>query len=217
MEPLIPPEEEPPFERKSPENPSFERKSSEDPTFERRPSMSSEEDSSSASASAFRPSQSTSQLPNHPSSSGDNSCVPHRATQSTSRLPFLPLNNDGSSSAGSGSNDSDSSEGGGKRRKNFEAFVMTGDRMINLAKTPANADWKSKYQKPSTITSTTSARGLESTFEAADKPVATLATPEEKPVSPELKSRLARRSIVRSSKSEDQLSGYEELYAADGD
>ena len=66
---------------------------------------------------------------------------------------------DGSSS--SGSNDSDSSEGGGKRRKNFEvlprscqsrsacptflqAFVMTGDRMINLAKTPANADWKSK-------------------------------------------------------------------------
>ena len=66
---------------------------------------------------------------------------------------------DGSSS--SGSNDSDSSEGRGKRRKNFEvlprscqsrsacptflqAFVMTGDRMINLAKTPANADWKSK-------------------------------------------------------------------------
>merc|ERR1719234_1581975 len=217
MEPLIPPED-PSFERRSPEEePPFERRSSEDPTFERRPSMSSEEDSSSASASAFRPSQSTSQLPNHPSSSGDNSCAPHRATQSTSRLPFLPLNNDGSSSSGSGSNDSDSSEGGGKRRKNFEAFVMTGDRMINLAKTPANADWKSKYQKPSTITSTTSARGLESTFEAADKPVASLATPEEKPVSPELKSRLARRSIVRSSKSEDQLSGYEELYAADGD
>ena len=102
--------------------------------------MSSEEDSSSQSA--FRPSQSTSQLPN-PSSSGDNSCAPHRATQSTSRLPFLPLNNgtqhinpdlwirpssilislsmkDGSSS--SGSNDSDSSEGGGKRRKNFEVL-----------------------------------------------------------------------------------------------
>merc|ERR1719370_2173087 len=74
--------------------------------------------------------------------------------------------------------------------KNFEAFVMTGDRMINLAKTPANADWKSKYQKPSTITTTTSARGLESTFQAADKPVASLATPEEKPASPELKSRL---------------------------
>ena len=111
-------------------------------------------------------------------------------------LTFLS-NPDGSTS--SGSNDSDSSEGGGKRRKNFEvykltesrcgktlwtkstsclpssstshylqidklylcccggspkisfrlssfvqAFVMTGDRMINLAKTPANADWKSK-------------------------------------------------------------------------
>ena len=145
----------------------------------------SSEDSSSP---AFRPSQSTSQLPN-PSSSADTSAAPHRATQSTSRLPFLPLNNgtqhktqnlicgfdhfeflclyiyylysikDGSSS--SGSNDSDSSEERGKRRKNFEvlprscqsrsacptflqAFVMTGDRMINLAKTPANADWKSK-------------------------------------------------------------------------
>ena len=77
MEPLIPPED-----------PSFERRSSEDPTFERRPSMSSEDSSSSA----FRPSQSTSQLPN-PSSSGDTSGAPHRATQSTSRLPFLPLNN----------------------------------------------------------------------------------------------------------------------------
>ena len=77
MEPLIPPED-----------PSFERRSSDDPTFERRPSMSSEDSSSSA----FRPSQSTSQLPN-PSSSGDTSGAPHRATQSTSRLPFLPLNN----------------------------------------------------------------------------------------------------------------------------
>ncbi len=33
----------------------------------------------------------------------------------------------------------------GKRR--FEAFVMTGDRMIQLAKTPANQDFKSKYTK----------------------------------------------------------------------
>ena len=30
-------------------------------------------------------------------------------------------------------------------KKNFEAFVMTGDRMINLAKTPANNEFKSKY------------------------------------------------------------------------
>ena len=65
LEPLIPPE---------------------DPTFERRPSLSSEDSSSPA----FRPSQSTSQLPNP---SGDTSAAPHRATQSTSRLPFLPLNN----------------------------------------------------------------------------------------------------------------------------
>ena len=31
--------------------------------------------------------------------------------------------------------------------KKFEAFVMTGDRMINLAKTPANHDFKSKFNK----------------------------------------------------------------------
>ena len=35
-----------------------------------------------------------------------------------------------------------------RRRKNFEAFVMTGDRMINLAKTPGNLDFQSKYYKP---------------------------------------------------------------------
>jgi len=163
-------------------NPSSERRSSEDPLLERRPSMSS--DSSSCSP-AFRTSQSTSVLPDPISSSGDSN---HRTTQSASRLPFLPLHNDGSTS--SGSNDSDSSEGGGKRRKNFEAFVMTGDRMINLAKTPANADWKSKYQKPSSTAGSTAARGLDSAFVGADKPVATLATPEERPASPERKSQL---------------------------
>ena len=35
------------------------------------------------------------------------------------------------------------------RKKSFEAFVMTGDRMINLAKTPANNEFKSSYQKTS--------------------------------------------------------------------
>ena len=35
------------------------------------------------------------------------------------------------------------------RKKRYEAFVMTGDRMINLAKTPANNDFRSKYYKPS--------------------------------------------------------------------
>ena len=33
------------------------------------------------------------------------------------------------------------------KKKHFEAFVMTGDRMINLAKTPANNEFKSKYHK----------------------------------------------------------------------
>ena len=33
------------------------------------------------------------------------------------------------------------------RRKSYEAFVMTGDRMINLAKTPANNDFRSKHHK----------------------------------------------------------------------
>ena len=51
------------------------------------------------------------------------------------------------------STDSDTSSSSGetqaRRRKNFEAFVMTGDRMINLAKTPANLDFQSKYYKPS--------------------------------------------------------------------
>ena len=61
---------------------------------------------------------------------------------STSQLPSYQ----------SSSTDSDTSSNGeshSRRRKNFEAFVMTGDRMINLAKTPANLDFQSKYYKPS--------------------------------------------------------------------
>ena len=34
----------------------------------------------------------------------------------------------------------------------FQAFVMTGDRMINLAKTPANADFQSRHTRQ-TVTS----------------------------------------------------------------
>jgi len=89
---------------------------------------------------------------------------------------------------------------------------MTGDRMINLAKTPANADWKSKYQKPSTITTTTSARGLESTFQSADKTVASLATPEEKPASPELKSRLQSEDATSPDLSTSSLISCSEHY-----
>ena len=36
---------------------------------------------------------------------------------------------------------------GEPRKKKFEAFVMTGDRMIQLAKTPANHEFKCKYPK----------------------------------------------------------------------
>ena len=41
----------------------------------------------------------------------------------------------------------DSPETLSAKKKSFEAFVMTGDRMINLAKTPANNEFKSKHLK----------------------------------------------------------------------
>ena len=43
----------------------------------------------------------------------------------------------------------DTSESQSAKKKKFEAFMMTGDRMINLAKTPANNDFRSKHHKPS--------------------------------------------------------------------
>merc|ERR1719479_186763 len=84
--------------------------------------------------------------------------------------------------------------------------------MINLAKTPANADWKSKYQKPSTTTSASVARGLESTFQAADQPVASLATPEERPTSPEQKSRLQSEDATSPDLSTSSLISCSEHY-----
>merc|ERR1719167_628150 len=89
---------------------------------------------------------------------------------------------------------------------------MTGDRMINLAKTPANADWKSKYQKPSSTAGSTAARGLDSAFLGADKPAATLATPEEKPASPELKSRLQSEDATSPDLSTSSLISCSEHY-----
>ena len=41
----------------------------------------------------------------------------------------------------------DVSESLSERKKKYEAFMMTGDRMISLAKTPANKDFKSKHPK----------------------------------------------------------------------
>ena len=46
----------------------------------------------------------------------------------------------------------------------FQAFVMTGDRMINLAKTPANIDFQSKYYKQHPHT----ARTLDQAFESIE-------------------------------------------------
>lgn len=111
----------------------------------------------------IRGSQSTSRLPD-PQGDGDCSPLVPRPTHSTSRLPFLPLKEGGSSGS---STDSDSSAGEkerGRRKKNFEAFVMTGDRMINLAKTPANIDFQSKYYKQHPHT----ARTLDQAFESIE-------------------------------------------------
>ena len=48
-----------------------------------------------------------------------------------------------------GDENEETSESKMARKRSYEAFVMTGDRMINLAKTPANNDFRSKYYKPS--------------------------------------------------------------------
>ena len=83
----------------------------------------------------FRGSQSTSRL------LPEQETVKHVTRHATtSQLPSYQRSNSTDSSS---SGDSQT-----KRRKNFEAFVMTGDRMINLAKTPANVDFQSKYYKP---------------------------------------------------------------------
>ncbi len=66
-----------------------------------------------------------------------------------------------------------------KKGKMCEAFVMTGDRMINLAKTPANTEFKSKHHK----LTEPSAADQNWTNEPS----------------------VARRALVRNSKSEEQL------------
>eukprot|EP00092_Neocalanus_flemingeri_P015600 GFUD01016888.1.p1 GENE.GFUD01016888.1~~GFUD01016888.1.p1 ORF type:complete len:1159 (+),score=309.13 GFUD01016888.1:124-3600(+) len=121
----------------------------------------------------FRGSQSTSQLPDP---QGDGGCSPptQRPAHSTSRLPFLPLKEGGSSGSSTDSDGSTGDKDRGRRKKNFEAFVMTGDRMINLAKTPANIDFQSKYYKqqaaqpPATPLSDRTARTLDPAFEPAE-------------------------------------------------
>jgi len=178
----------------------------------------------------FRASQSTSRLPD-PQGDGDCSPLIHRPSHSTSRLPFLPLKEGGSS--GSSSTDSDGSITGdkerGRRKKNFEAFVMTGDRMINLAKTPANIDFQSKYYKPQTQNNATpltdrTARTLDPAFESSEAAPSSNSLPasptegsshNDSNISNQRKPGV-RRSLVRNSKSEDQLS-YDELNSHDSD
>ena len=105
------------------------------------------------SSKHFRGSHSTSRLP-------DASVVePVRKTRhSTSQLPSYQHSSTDSDTSSSG-------EGQAKRRRNFEAFVMTGDRMINLAKTPANIDFQSKYYKPPT---SAAVKSLDTKFEDSD-------------------------------------------------
>jgi len=125
----------------------------------------------------IRGSQSTSRLPD-PLTEGDCSPQAPRTNNSTSRLPFLPLKEGGSSGSSTDSDGSSGDKDRGRRKKNFEAFVMTGDRMINLAKTPANVDFQSKYYKQPLTDRT--ARPLDTTFESLETPPA----PPSLPVSP---------------------------------
>jgi hypothetical protein len=178
----------------------------------------------------LRGSSSTSLLPDPGSRRGERLAS---ESASTSRLPFLPLQEGSSgSSAGSTSTDSDGSESDRRpRRKNYEAFVMTGDRMINLAKTPANLDFQSKYSRPQPLPQTAppTCRTLDTAFEATseEKETATSlpASPLEGTPSHQeettpnqrnnpLPAGGCRRSMVRNSRSEDQLS-YDELAMLD--
>jgi len=129
------------------------------------------ENSNRNSDNNIRGSQSTSRLPD-PQGDGDCSPLAHRPTNSTSRLPFLPLAEGGSSGSSTDSDGSSGEKERGRRKKNFEAFVMTGDRMINLAKTPANVDFQSKYYKqhniPLSDRTDRAARTLDTAFESTE-------------------------------------------------
>ena len=67
----------------------------------------------------FRGSQSTSRLPD-PQGDGDCSPLIHRPAHSTSRLPFLPLKEGGSSGSSTDSDGSTGDKERGRRKKNFE-------------------------------------------------------------------------------------------------
>ena len=91
---------------------------------------------------------------------------------------------------------------------------MTGDRMINLAKTPANLDFQSKYYKPS---GGAAVKSLDCKFsdektgeeeEAAGQGCSLPTSPaEESSQTGSNNQRQHRLSLVRASKSDDQLGG----------
>jgi len=93
-------------------------------------------------------------------------------------------------------------------QKRFEAFVMTGDRMINLARTPANAEFKSKYYKTSSDSCILPDGMAKGQHGLLLDPVADLAEETQEEAGMAVHRRAvppARRAIVRTSKSEDQL------------
>merc|ERR1719312_1221253 len=90
--------------------------------------------------------------------------------------------------------------------------------MINLAKTPANQDFQSKYYKPNTTTATTKnvaqIPGIDGQQTDDELGVSSLPTsPSPQTVSHQIthRSKTANRSLVRDSKSEDQLAVAESL------
>lgn len=99
------------------------------------------------------------------------------------------------------------------KRKKFEAFMMTGDRMINLAKTPANSEFKSKYQKSVSESHMKTLSQLDQeelerqrTSELEDVPENGFGEGHAREENVKKRSHpSARRALVRSSKSEDQL------------
>jgi len=160
-----------------------------------------------------RSSQSVSKLPD-PAPEEPYSPISQRSTHSTSRLPFVQRGNSDSSSG--------EPEEVGRRRKTFEAFVMTGDRMINLAKTPANADFQSRHTRQTVTSSNLTERLNKAMQEEEEEKVDTKTLVKQAttslPSSPkeQMENSMDQRLpsvdgyLVRNSKSEDQL-GYEEL------
>jgi hypothetical protein len=85
------------------------------------------------------------------SSSSNSPCHGHRSSSSSSDSSTSTSKTQKSASSNGGDTDSatekliqDKHSKRRSRKKNYEAFMMTGDRMISLAKTPANVDFVAK-------------------------------------------------------------------------